>query len=149
MARGKPSASKPQATPGGRRQAAASSGDALGAKPSARRQLNRRHTDEKVERGIEQHFPLISHQQLQTVRDAAGRIVSQRVKHDMKKLPSGGRLGATYWRQLRVEFGFDKVRVEVTTRDPNMPIGDDLLMALKALLDRSSATRCISPSPTC
>lgn len=87
----------------------------------------------------------ISHQQLQTVTDSSGFIVAARVKHDMKRLPSGGRLGSTYWRQIRLEYGFDKVRVEVSTKDPNMAVGDDLLMALKVLLDRSSATRCIAP----
>lgn len=148
MARGKASSSRPSGKSAARPQVAASAADALDAldaEPAARRQLNRRHTDDKVERGIEMHLPNILQQQLQIVRDSSGRIVAQRVKHDMKQLPPGGRLGNVYWRQIRVEYGFHKVRVEVSVRDPNMAVGDDLLMAMKVLLDRSSASRCISP----
>jgi hypothetical protein len=68
-----------------------------------RRQLGRRDSDEAVERSIQKHFSAFSQIDLETQR-VKGQTLRERIRSDRHKLPKGGRLGSTYWRDLVQEW---------------------------------------------
>eukprot|EP00974_Lingulodinium_polyedra_P106571 10317372-Lingulodinium_polyedra.AAC.1 len=56
---------------------------------------------------VELHFGHLSLCDRETLRDAAGRTLRQRLAHDIherKATSPSGRLGANYWRGLQEEF---------------------------------------------
>ena len=68
-----------------------------------RRQLGRRDSDETVERSISKHFGGFSKIDLETVK-VSGQVLRDRIRTDRHALPTGARLGSTYWRDLVQEW---------------------------------------------
>lgn len=115
-------------------------------KPAKRRQLGRRHSDEKADRAIALHCASVTRQRVESSIDSQGRSLSQRVLQNTRALPSKThRLGAGYWKRIRTELGFTDSQVGVKVLDVNQEVGDDVIAAPKSCTDKSSSSRCVGP----
>lgn len=111
-----------------------------------RRQLNRRTTDDAVDRLLREQFPTLSQQDtdLTTVNGMTLRQTLLQAKRDAKN--GNKRLAAAYYKGLKDEFevkqpGANSLKV----RDPNEPVQPALVQALAASSSTNPAKRSKQP----
>ena len=111
-----------------------------------RRQLQRRDTEEKVERAIQLHFGHVPRMIIET-KTIQGMTVRERITHDMRSLKTnGGRLGAKYWTDLVQEYASscDPCHALVV-KDAGEAVRDALVAALQHSTSTNPAQRTHEP----
>ena len=116
--------------------AAATSGTQLDEEPKKmpRRQLNRRDTEQQVERALRgPHFRHLSEATL-THKTIDGLTLRQRLTDAVHALEKGQRIGSTVYTKLARDYGEGEDALEkLKPSDPNEPVNDALLQVLSQL----------------
>jgi hypothetical protein len=115
------------------------------ANSTKRRQLNRRGSDDVVDRAVEDHFGhLTPFQKISFKVD--DMTLRERIASDRNAMPSGKRLGAAYWRALAMQYVCDSDPVtELVPSNPLLEVSDQLVAALSQLHHKNPAARSVEP----
>lgn len=97
-----------------------------------RRQLNRRSSDEQVERALAQRLSHLPDEVWRTKVNKDGLSISEYVKRAHKKMHSDGKkLGTKFWSDVYNEFDLNESCADALEDPPeDLPVSKDLLMAL-------------------
>eukprot|EP00971_Amphidinium_carterae_P246127 4888432-Amphidinium_carterae.1 len=112
-----------------------------------KRVLQRRDSDEKIERQIQSHFDHMTKTEL-AAKKVDGKTVHEQIAADRAALKASGglRLGARYWEELVAKFGGrDKEVSAVKPLDANQPLSDSLLRLVECALDSNTQKRTEKP----
>jgi hypothetical protein len=126
----------PKAKPKAKAKATAQSG----ATTKERRQLNRRDSDDKVDRVVERHFSHLPPQVLEN-KTVNGKRIRELVKEDIKACKGAKtRLGKTYWQNVAVQYSEGTSSIDkIAPMDGD--VRDSLVTALTFLLHENPTHR--------
>ena len=110
-----------------------------------RRRLQRRVTDERVQRALIDHFSHMPKVQLET-KVIKGKTLRQRIADDIHCLEDGARLGSSYWSDLQVEWAAGEDTLDqLLVTDPNVNVSAALITALQHAHHGHAGTKTAEP----
>lgn len=140
-----PAARKGRAQKAGTKNTAESSAagslDAGAAK--RRRQLDRRNTEERADRALVSHFKTVSVQRLSTTT-VKGLTARDKVVEAIRGSPRNARLGATCWRELSDQYGFQEGDLQLEPRNKADIVGQDLAISLSLCFESNPNLRSVA-----
>jgi len=99
--------------------------------PSKRRQLERRDTDDQVERIRERKLPQVAVEVLKTKENAKGIKAKEYIAMELRaKRKTKGRLSTAFWVRFWEEYDFAEDIAGAMPEPPDEPVDDELLEAI-------------------
>ena len=106
-----------------------------------RRRLERRSTEEQVHRSVKHFLPNVTEVQL-TQHIVGGKNLLQRLTDDRREArKEGRRLGASYWKAVRLQYGIEDPTGTLIVRDETETIDSGLFGALQQARNPNAALR--------
>lgn len=108
---------------------------AEGPASSVKRKLGRETSDDKIERGIKDHFPHFTATEISTIKDDQGRDLRERLKFERrakKELNEKARLGALTYKAVAKEWEHLRAGTSLEVSDKGLDISQELYDALDA-----------------
>lgn len=113
--------------------------------PSKRRRLQRRNTEQQIQRAISDHFGSVTDMQLHHTL-FEGKTLHQTIYEHKKQAKAKQRnCGPRWWAQLKANYGIGSVIAELKVENPKSTIAPELLKALYSATDKNPAKRTLQP----